>query len=148
MQDSTLLKTVFTGSSSGTWDTTKPVHATDKGAFQSPLVHSAVTFPSGPTAVHTRSSREGSRRARSPSHRRTHALAGAWETERAKFWKEVRIRSKNESGRTCRESVGRLVPGLAEARRPSRPRGTRGGRCLCGSCARAPVFVLSAPHMV
>ena len=62
--------------------------------------------------------------------------------------KKVGVRSKKESGPTCRESVGRLVPGLAEAGRPSRPRGTGGDRCLCGSCAQAAVFVLSAPHMV
>lgn len=65
-----------------------------------------------------------------------------------KFWKEVWVRNKSESGPTCRGVRGEAGPGLSETGRPSRLRGTRGGRCLCGSCARAAVFVLSAPHMV
>lgn len=63
-----------------------------------------------------------------------------------KFGREVGIRSREESGPTCRESAeaGPELPRRATLA-PSRHRGV----AACADAdARAAVFVLSAPHMV
>lgn len=61
-----------------------------------------------------------------------------------KFWREVGLKSREESGPTCRESA-EAGPGL-RSRRPSRRRGTRAP--LSVPALARPLFVLSAPHMV
>lgn len=83
----------------------------------------------------------------------THQLQGEEKGRGSKFCKEAEAGSQREKpthlpGAVRCGAVQRMLAGLSATGRPSRPRGTRCARCLCGAGARAAVFVPSAPHMV